>query len=104
MARIRTGDQVIVITGKNKGARGVVIAMLEDKCVIEGVNAVKKHVRPNPIKGVAGGIVDKNMPIHLSNVALYNPSTGKADRIGYRVQENGRKVRFFKSDGQLVNP
>lgn len=103
MQRIRKGDEVIVITGKDKGKRGVVLTRTDDEhLVVEGVNAVKKHQRPNPLKGVAGGIVDKNMPIHQSNVALFNPATGKADRVGIRTLEDGKKARFFKSNGELV--
>lgn len=103
MQRIRKGDEVIVITGKDKGKRGVVLTRTDDEhLVVEGVNVVKKHQRPNPLKGVAGGIVDKNMPIHQSNVALFNPATGKADRVGIRTLEDGKKARFFKSNGELV--
>lgn len=103
MQRIRKGDEVIVITGKDKGKRGVVLTRADDEhLVVEGVNVVKKHQRPNPLKGVAGGIVDKNMPIHQSNVALFNPATGKADRVGIRTLEDGKKARFFKSNGELV--
>jgi large subunit ribosomal protein L24 len=103
MEKIRKGDEVIVITGKDKGKRGAVSRRVNaEYLVVEGVNRAKKHVRPNPVKGVAGGIVDKDMPIHVSNVALYNPATLKADRVGIRVLEDGTKVRFFKSNDQLV--
>ena len=103
MEKIRKGDEVVVITGKDKGKRGTVTGRSgADRLVVEGVNRAKKHVRPNPVKGVAGGIVEKDMPIHLSNVALFNPATQKADRVGIRVLEDGTKVRFFKSNGQLV--
>ena len=104
MEKIRKGDEVIVITGKDKGKRGTVSARVDaDHLLVEGVNRAKKHVKPNPMKGVAGGIVDKDMPIHISNVALFNPATSKADRVGIKVLEDGRKVRVFKSNGELVN-
>jgi len=104
MEKIRKGDEVVVITGKDKGKRGTVARRVDaDHLVVEGVNRAKKHVKPNPMKGVQGGIVDKDMPIHISNVALFNPSTKKADRVGVRVLEDGRKVRVFKSNGELVN-
>ena len=103
MEKIRKGDEVVVITGKDKGKRGTVSRRVDDQhVVVEGVNRAKKHVKPNPIKGVAGGIVDKDMPIHLSNVALFNPATKKADRVGFKTLEDGRKVRVFKSNGELV--
>jgi large subunit ribosomal protein L24 len=104
MEKIRKGDEVVVITGKDKGKRGTVLRRVDEEHVlVEGVNRAKKHVKPNPMKGVAGGIVDKDMPIHLSNVALFNPATKKADRVGFKVLEDGRKVRVFKSNGELVN-
>ena len=104
MEKIRKGDEVIVLTGKDKGKRGTVVQRVDaDRVVVEGVNRAKKHVRPNPVKGVAGGIVDKDMPIHISNVALFNAATGKADRVGFKALEDGRKVRVFKSNGELVN-
>jgi large subunit ribosomal protein L24 len=104
MEKIRKGDEIVVITGKDKGKRGTVLRRVDDEhVVVEGVNRAKKHVKPNPVKGVAGGIVDKDMPIHLSNVALFNPATKKADRIGFKTLEDGRKVRVFKSNGELVN-
>ena len=104
MEKIRKGDEIIVITGKDKGKRGTVLLRVdEDHVLVEGVNRAKKHVKPNPMKGVAGGIVDKDMPIHLSNVALFNPATKQADRVGFKVLEDGRKVRVFKSNGELVN-
>jgi large subunit ribosomal protein L24 len=103
MEKIRKGDEVVVITGKDKGRRGIVLRRVDDEhVVVEGVNRAKKHVRPNPVKGVAGGIVDKDMPIHLSNVALFNPASKKADRVGIKVLDDGRKVRVFKSNGELV--
>ena len=104
MEKIRKGDEIVVITGKDKGKRGTVLRRVDgEHVVVEGVNRAKKHVKPNPIKGVAGGIVDKDMPIHLSNVALFNPATKKADRVGFKMLEDGRKVRVFKSNGELVN-
>ena len=104
MEKIRKGDEVVVITGKDKGKRGTVSRRVDgEHVVVEGVNRAKKHVKPNPMKGVAGGIVDKDMPIHISNVALFNAATKKADRVGIKVLEDGRKVRVFKSNGELVN-
>lgn len=104
MEKIRKGDEVVVITGKDKGKRGTVLRRVDaDHVVVEGVNRAKKHVKPNPIKGVAGGIVDKDMPIQISNVALFNPATQKADRVGIKVLEDGRKVRVFKSNGEQVD-
>jgi len=104
MEKIRKGDEIVVITGKDKGKRGTVLRRVDDERVlVEGVNRAKKHVKPNPVKGVAGGIVDKDMPIHISNVALFNPATKKADRVGIKALEDGRKVRVFKSNGELVN-
>jgi len=104
MEKIRKGDEIVVITGKDKGKRGTVLRRVDDEhVVVEGVNRAKKHVKPNPVKGVAGGIVDKDMPIHLSNVALFNPVTKKADRVGFKMLDDGRKVRVFKSNGELVN-
>ena len=104
MKKIRKGDEVIVIAGKDKGRRGEVLRCVSaDLLVVGGVNLVKKHVRPNPMKGEQGGIVEKEAPIHVSNVALFNPISKKADRVGVRVLEYGRKVRFFKSSGELVD-
>ena len=104
MDKIRKGDEVVVTTGKDKGKRGTVLVRVDDNhVVVEGVNRAKKHVKPNPMKGVQGGIVDKDMPIHVSNVALFNPATQKADRVGFKVLDDGRKVRVFKSNGELVN-
>lgn len=103
MEKIRKGDDVVVIAGRDKGKRGVVLSRVDaEHLLIEGVNRVKKHARPNPMQGVAGGIIEKEMPIHLSNVALFNPATQKADRVGVKVLEDGRKVRVFKSTGELV--
>jgi large subunit ribosomal protein L24 len=109
MQKIRKGDQVVVTTGRDKGKRGTVLRVLESgKVLVEGVNRVKKHQRPNPVKGQTGGIVDKEMPIHLSNVMLVNPATGKGDRIGFKFLEAQggeapRKVRYFKSNGEVVD-
>ena len=104
MKKIRKGDQVVVTTGKDKGKRGTVLRMVgEDKVVVENINIAKKHVRPNPMQGEQGGIVDKEMPLHVSNVALYNHATGKADRVGMKVLDDGRKVRVFKSNGEVVD-
>jgi len=104
MNKIRKGDDVIVTTGKDKGKRGTVLRVLEsDQVVVEGANVVKKHTRPNPMKGINGGILEKEMPIHVSNVALFNGATHKADRVGFKVLEDGRKVRVFKSNGEVVD-
>jgi large subunit ribosomal protein L24 len=104
MNKIRKGDEVVVLTGKDRGRRGVVLRRVgEESLVVEGVNRAKKHVRPNPLKGEVGGIVEKEMPLHISNVALFNPASQKGDRVGIRVLEDGRKVRFFKSNGELVD-
>ncbi|MGA7950381.1 MAG: 50S ribosomal protein L24 [Thiobacillaceae bacterium] len=104
MARIRKGDQVVVLAGKDKGRRGSVLRVLDDgHVVVEGINRVKKHQKPNPFKGTTGGIVEKEMPLDASNVALFNPGTQKADRVGFKVLEDGRKVRVFKSNGEMVD-
>jgi large subunit ribosomal protein L24 len=108
MHKIRKGDLVVVTTGKDSGKKGSVLRVLESKVLVEGVNRVKKHQRPNPVKGQTGGIVDKEMPLHVSNVALVNPATGKGDRVGFKFLEAqggnpARKVRFFKSNGEVVD-
>lgn len=104
MKKIRKGDDVIVITGKDKGKRGTVLRVLDDAhVVVENVNMAKKHQKPNPQKGVAGGIVEKEMPLHRSNVALYNPQKGGADRVRVKVLEDGRKVRVFRSNDEVVD-
>jgi large subunit ribosomal protein L24 len=103
MRKIRKGDEVVVTTGKDKGKRGTVLRVLEDSLVVEGVNRVRKAVKPNPMLGTTGGFQDKDMPIHLSNVALFNTATGRGDRVGIRTLEDGRKVRFFKSNGEVVD-
>jgi large subunit ribosomal protein L24 len=103
MQRIRKGDEVIVLSGRDKGKRGTVLRRVGPQhVVVEGVNRVKKHERPNPMKGQTGGIVDKDLPIHLSKVALFNPGTQKADRTGVKTLEGGRKVRVFKANGEQV--
>ncbi|HMW24483.1 MAG TPA: 50S ribosomal protein L24 [Burkholderiaceae bacterium] len=103
MNKIRKGDEVIVLTGRDKGKRGTVsLRVDEDHVVVDGINVVKKHVRPNPMKGTTGGIVDKTMPIHQSNVAIYNPASGKADRVGIKLLADGKKVRVFKSSGEEI--
>jgi len=103
--KIRKGDEVAVLTGKDKGKRGTVVRVDVDgnTVVVEGINRVKKHVRPNPMKGQVGGIVEKEMPIQISNVAVFNAATQKADRVGFKVLEDGRKVRIFKSNGEVVD-
>ncbi|HEX7044890.1 MAG TPA: 50S ribosomal protein L24 [Burkholderiales bacterium] len=104
MQKIRKGDQVIVLAGRDKGKRGAVIRVLpDDRVLVEGVNMVKRHTRPNPQRNVTGGIIDKEAPIHISNVALYNPNTGKGERVGFRTLEDGRKVRYFKKSGEVVD-
>ncbi|MEO8145344.1 MAG: 50S ribosomal protein L24 [Betaproteobacteria bacterium] len=104
MQRIKKGDEVVVISGRDKGKRGTVLRRVDaEHVVVEGVNRAKKHQRPNPMKNETGGIVDKDMPIHVSNIALYNPATQKADRIGFKSLEDGRKVRVFKSNGEQVD-
>lgn len=109
MQKIRKGDQVVVTTGREKGKRGSVLRVFETgKVLVEGINRVKKHQRPNPMKGQTGGIIDKEMPLHISNVMLVNPATSKGDRVGFRFLEaqSGaapRKVRFFKSNGEVVD-
>jgi large subunit ribosomal protein L24 len=104
MQRIRKGDEVVVIAGRDKGKRGTVLRRVDaEHLVVEGVNRVKKHTRPNPMKGETGGIVDKDMPIHISNVALFNPATQKGDRVGFKRLDDGRKVRVFKSNGEQVD-
>jgi large subunit ribosomal protein L24 len=104
MNKIRKGDEVVVIAGKDKGRRGTVLKVLEDdRVLVENVNMAKKHQRPNPNANVAGGIVEKEMSLHISNVMLYNPISKKGDRVGLRKLEDGRKVRFFKSNNEVVD-
>ena len=102
--KIRKGDEVIVIAGRDKGKHGTVSKIIsDDQLLVEGVNVVKRHTRPNPSKGTTGGIIEKEMPIHRSNIALYNPQMTKADRVGIKRLEDGKKVRFFKSTGEVVD-
>lgn len=103
MRKIKQDDEVIVIAGKDKGKRGKVRKVLDERLVVSGINLVKKHTRANPQAGVAGGIVEKEAAIQISNVAIVNPKTSKADRVGFKVQENGKKVRIFKSSGEVID-
>ena len=104
MARIKKGDDVIVLSGRDRGKRGTVLKVVDDEhVVVEGANRVKKHQRPNPMKGVTGGIIDKELPLHVSKVALFNPGAKKGDRVGIKVLEDGRRVRYFKSNGEVVD-
>lgn len=104
MRRIKKGDEVIVIAGKDKGRRGTVVKVLDDdRLVVENINVVKKHVKPNPNAGVAGGIDEKEMPLHSSNVMIFNPETGKGDRVGFKILDDGRKVRFLKSNNEVLD-
>ena len=103
MRKIRKGDDVVITTGRDKGKRGTVLRMIDaEHVLVEGANKVKKHQRPNPAKGVTGGIVDQEMPLHVSNIAIFNPQTKKADRLGVRVLEDGKRVRFYKSNGEVL--
>jgi large subunit ribosomal protein L24 len=103
-SKIKKGDEVIVTTGKDKGKRGTVVKVLDDdRLIVENINMAKKHTKPNPNKGEPGGILDKEMPLHISNVALYNPVTDKADRVGFKILEDGKKVRVFKSNQEVVD-
>ena len=103
MKRIRKGDQVIVIAGKDKGRQGTVLKVAEDSVLVEAVNMAKKHTKANPMAGIEGGIVEKAMPLNISNVMLFNPQTNKGDRVGFKILEDGRKVRYFKSNGEVVD-
>ena len=104
MRKIKKGDDVIVITGKDRGKRGTVTRVVDlEHVLVEGANRVKKHQRPNPMKNTTGGIVDKEMPLHVSNVAIFNPTSKKADRVGVKVLEDGRRVRIFKSNGEVID-
>jgi large subunit ribosomal protein L24 len=103
MNKIRKGDQVIVLAGRDKGRRGSVSLRVDaDHLVVDGVNVAKRHVKPNPLKGTTGGVIDKTMPIHQSNVAIWNAATGKADRVGFRILADGNKVRVYKSSGEEI--
>lgn len=105
MAKIRKGDEVIVLTGKYRGQRGVVLRVLpdSDQVVVENINMVKRHTKANPMRGEAGGVIEKEAPMNISNVAIFNPMSQKADRIGFKVLEDNRKVRFFKSNNEVVD-
>ncbi|MBI4193526.1 MAG: 50S ribosomal protein L24 [Betaproteobacteria bacterium] len=104
MRKIRKGDDVIVLAGRDRGKRGTVLRIVDaEHVVVEGANKVKKHQRPNPMKGVTGGIIDREMPLHVSKIGLFNPGTKKGDRVGIRVLEDGRRVRYFKSNGEVVD-
>ena len=103
MNKIRKGDEVIVIAGRDKGKRGTITQRKDDSyLLIDGINMVKKHAKPNPLKGIAGGIIEKSMPIHQSNIAIFNAATGKADRVGIKLLADGKKVRVFKSSGDEI--
>lgn len=104
MRKIKKGDEVIVTTGKDKGKRGTVLRVVDaEHVVVEGANVAKKHLRPNPMKGQTGGIIDREMPLHVSNVAIFNPSTKKGDRVGIKVLDDGRRVRVFRSNGEMID-
>jgi large subunit ribosomal protein L24 len=104
MRKIKTGDNVVVIAGRDKGKRGDVARIVDDThVVVNGINGMKKHAKPNPLKNQPGGIITKEMPIHVSNIAIWNPVTQKADRIGFRTLDDGRKLRFYKSNGEQIN-
>jgi large subunit ribosomal protein L24 len=103
MNRIRKGDQVVVITGKDKGKKGEITRVAGDRVLVANINVVKRHTKANPQAGQAGGIVEREAPIHISNVMLFNPATGKGDRVGFKVLEDGRKVRVFRSSGEAID-
>ncbi len=105
MRRLRKGDEVVVLAGKDKGKRGVVLKVIQDleKVIVENINMVKRHTKGNPAQGTPGGIVEKEMPLHVSNVAIWNPVSNQADRIGIKMLEDGQKVRFFKSNDEVVD-
>ncbi|WP_019594875.1 50S ribosomal protein L24 [Thioalkalivibrio sp. ALM2T] len=103
MNKIRKGDDVVVISGKDKGRRGTIIKVLEGKVLVQNINMVKKHQKPNPQQGVGGGIIEKEMPIDVSNVMVFNPATDKGDRVSFKTLEDGRKVRVFRSNGEVVD-
>ena len=103
MNKIRKGDEVVVLTGKDKGRRGKVLSRVdEERLLVEGVNVVKKHVKPNPMKGITGGVIDKTLSIHQSNVAIWNAATGKKDRVGIQINDDKTKVRVFRSSGAEI--
>lgn len=103
MNRIRKGDQVVVITGKNKGQKGEIVRVAGDKVVVSNINLVKRHTKPNPQANQAGGIIEKEAPIHVSNVMIFNPAANKGDRVGIKVLEDGRKLRVFRSSGEAID-
>lgn len=104
MRKIKKGDRVVILAGKDKGKRGTVLTVGDDdRVLVDGVNHVKKHQKPNPTRGIEGGIIEKAMPIHISNVALHNPNTNKPDRVGFRLLADGRKVRYFKSTNEVAD-
>jgi len=104
MAKIKRDDQVVVLTGKDKGKRGTVRKVLDNgRLMVSGINMIKKHTKPNPQAGIAGGIVEKEAAIQASNIAIFNPSSNKADRVGYRIEEDGKKVRVYKSSGEVID-
>jgi large subunit ribosomal protein L24 len=104
MNKIRTGDDVMVLTGRDKGQRGSVVRVLDDeRLIVQGINMVKRHTKPNPMQNQPGGIIEKEAPIRVSNVGLFNPVTGRADRVGFRTLDDGRKVRYFKSNGEILD-
>ena len=103
MQKLKQGDEVIVLIGKDKGKRGQISKFLNEKVLVEGVNRVKKHQKPNPNAGVQGGIIEKEMPIHKSNVALFNAATKKADKVGFKTLDDGKKVRYFKSNNEIID-
>jgi len=105
MRKIRKGDEVVVLAGKDKGKRGVVLKVMQEleKIIVENINMVKRHTKGNPMQGTPGGIVEKEMPLDISNVAIWNPISEKADRIGFKMLEDGQKVRFFKSNDEVVD-
>jgi large subunit ribosomal protein L24 len=105
MRKLRKGDEVVVLAGKDKGKRGVVLKVIQDleKVIVENVNMVKRHTKGNPAQGTPGGIVEKEMPLHISNVAIWNSVSDKADRVGIKMLEDGQKVRFFKSNDEVVD-
>ena len=104
MKKIRKGDKVVILAGRDKGKQGTVLRVLDDsRVLVENVNMIKRHTKPNPNKGVTGGIIDREAPIHVSNVALFNPATGKGERVGMRVMQDGSKVRFFKKSGEVAD-
>ena len=102
MRKIKRDDEIIVIAGKDKGKRGTVMRVLDDRLIVSGINMVKKHTKPNPMLGKAGGIVEKEAAIAVSNVAIFNPQTGKGDRVGFKILEDGTKSRIFKSTGEII--